>query len=44
MIVGQYADGAGNEHGFSYSNGVWTNFDEPSAVHGTFAYGINDFG
>jgi uncharacterized membrane protein len=43
-IVGYYATGGNNFHGFIDQGGTYTTFDAPGAVYGTFATGINDAG
>lgn len=50
QVVGFFTDQAGNEHGFLYSNGVFSTIDgppdsvAPGSVAETRAYGINDSG
>jgi PEP-CTERM motif len=42
-ILGYYSDGA-IDHGFIDSGGVFTTIDDPSATHGTIAYGADHVG
>jgi len=45
QIVGTYVDSNGVEHGFLYSNGIYTTLNDPLAgSKGTVAFGINDKG
>ena len=45
VVVGTYADSSNVIHGWiRYKNGDLESFDDPSAVYGTFANGINDGG
>lgn len=41
-IVGYYTDTNANVHGFLYSDGVFTNLDEPNANGWTYAQGIDN--
>jgi hypothetical protein len=43
QILGYYSDGA-IDHGFIDSGGVFTTIDDPSATHGTIAYGADHVG
>src|SRR5436190_5282022 len=43
VVVGWYADSAGLNHGFKYSNGSYTAINVPNAYE-TQALGINDQG
>jgi probable HAF family extracellular repeat protein len=43
QVVGSYSDGSGN-HGFIYSDGVYTALNAPLGVRGTEAFGINNKG
>lgn len=42
-IAGSYVDSTGS-HGFFFSGGVYTSYDHPDGVFGTFINGINDAG
>jgi probable HAF family extracellular repeat protein len=46
QVVGSYNDAAGNAHGFLYSGGTYTTFNDPDAGNGgdTLADGINNLG
>ncbi len=41
---GVYSDGTGRSTASSSSGGAYTTLDDPSATHGTLAFGINDAG
>jgi probable HAF family extracellular repeat protein len=44
QIVGEYHDASNHQHGFLYSGGTFTTFDDPLGTRGTSAYGINNAG
>jgi probable HAF family extracellular repeat protein len=44
QIVGYYSYSMGSPHGFLYSGGVYTTFDDPLGYGGTVGLGINDSG
>jgi hypothetical protein len=45
QVVGNYQDAGGISHGFIYNGGSsYTEINNPAAVNGTFAQGINDAG
>ena len=37
----QISPGVSTAHGFLYTDGAWSYFDDPNAANGTFAEGIN---
>ena len=44
IVVGQYTDSNGTDHGFLYNSGTYTTINDPLGTKGTQAYGINDAG
>ncbi len=44
LIVGDYIDSSGTQHGFLYNSGNYTTLNDPLGTDGTVANGINDAG